>query len=117
MVSNTEDEFLSWREHVKGERDFILVFFELEPADEGGHVGSPLSRVRLQVYGWHDCRWGGGRKEGSRRCAGVPRRTWEERLRIRANEWDVRSSNISKKDFTGWDAQKLRGATGMNVPG
>jgi hypothetical protein len=40
-----------------------------------------------------------------------------ERLRIRANEWDVRSSNISKKDFTVWDAQKLRGATGMNVPG
>jgi hypothetical protein len=34
----TEDEFLSRGEHVQGEGDFVLVFFELEPAEEGGEI-------------------------------------------------------------------------------
>lgn len=35
----TEYELLGRRKHVKGEGDFILVPFALEPAEQGGDVG------------------------------------------------------------------------------
>ena len=36
--SHTENKLLRRREHVEGERDFVLVAFEAEPAEEGGGV-------------------------------------------------------------------------------
>jgi len=59
-----EDEFLGWRKHIEGERDFILVLLKLEPADEGGNVGRLLSGKRFRGYGWHGCERGVGWKAG-----------------------------------------------------
>jgi hypothetical protein len=39
VYTRTKDEFLGRGQHVEREGDFVLVFFELEPAEDGGEVG------------------------------------------------------------------------------
>lgn len=38
-MGRTEDDAFGGREHVQGERHFVLVVLELEPADEGRDCG------------------------------------------------------------------------------
>ena len=87
LGNRTEDEFLGRRKHVKGECDFILVFLELKPSDEGGDVGDSLSRGWPSVYCRHSCEWKGCETVGARRGLAECREIAEGDVSAHSNEW------------------------------
>lgn len=61
MGDHTENEFLGRREHVEGERDFILISFALEPAEEIGGIEHAVRIERIKeavcFLRWDGPRW------------------------------------------------------------